>query len=350
MNTFKNLFTKTYTTSRPLVTKGLVSKNKPVPSHIRMPEYALNGQVGKSPDKFITFSGDQIPKIRKAGRLARKMVEFAVASARPGVSTDYIDALTFDEIVRHNAYPSPVNYAGFPKAICTSVNEVVCHGIPDDRVLQHGDVLSIDVSVYTEDGYHGDNCRTVIVGDQAQPASKDVGAAPGSSEDKGVAAERFAELQTARRLVLANMEALDEAIRGCEAGRYLNEIGATIEDVATAHGFTVVSHFCGHGVGPLMHMPPLVMHHRNDVRLQLQPGMVFTIEPILIEGPRDELMLWEEDGWTAATQDNSRGSQFEHQILILPSGPPEVLTSLTDDEYSLDSWKHRKRSTRRHDL
>ena len=290
--------------SRALVEKGLVSPNKPVPKHIKLPEYALNGIVPPSPSKVILYSEADIPKLRKAGKLARKMLEYACSLAKPGVTTDYIDSMVFEETIKHNAYPSPINYMKFPKSICTSVNEVVCHGIPDDRILLPGDILSIDVSIYV-DGFHGDNCGTVIVGDADKLTSEsDI---------------------IARKLVQANKDVLDLAIQGCYPGQCLSNIGNTIDTEAKKRGFQIVSHFCGHGVGRLMHMQPYVLHHQNTEKFTLVPGMVFTIEPILVEGEED-LVLWD-DNWTAATADNSRGSQFEHEILITKDGN-EILTSL----------------------
>jgi methionyl aminopeptidase len=134
-----------------------------MPSHIGGPEYAFSGRPGDSSNSIYIHSAEEVPKLRKSARLARKVLEFALSHAKPGVSTDAIDKLAHEEILKHGAYPSPMNYYGFPKSICTSVNEVVCHGIPDNRVLQEGDIISIDVSVYL-DGYHGDNCGTVVVG------------------------------------------------------------------------------------------------------------------------------------------------------------------------------------------
>lgn len=146
------------------VEKGFVSPRLSIPKHIVGPEYAINGRPGDSGNTIYIHSSEEIPKLRRSARLARKVLEFALSHAKPGVSTDAIDRLAHDEMIRNGAYPSPMNYAGFPKSICTSVNEVVCHGIPDSRVLKEGDIISIDVSLYL-DGYHGDNCGTVVVGD-----------------------------------------------------------------------------------------------------------------------------------------------------------------------------------------
>lgn len=147
------------------VKKGTVSPMLTVPKTIGYPEYAMNSRPGDSGEEVHLYQPEEFPKIRKAARLARKILEFSLAIAKPGMTTDEIDRLAHEEILKHGAYPSPLNYFGFPKSICTSVNEVVCHGIPDSRILQDGDILSIDVSVYL-DGYHGDNCGTVVVGKQ----------------------------------------------------------------------------------------------------------------------------------------------------------------------------------------
>ncbi len=156
-------FGKKFAGAQDPVLKGIVSPMRSVPSHIKGPEYATSGMPREAPNAIITYNKDHIADIRKSARLARKMLEFALSLAKPGVTTEEIDIATHAEIVKHGAYPSPINYRGFPKAICTSPNEVVCHGIPDSRALKDGDVLSIDVSLFMN-GYHGDNCGTVIVG------------------------------------------------------------------------------------------------------------------------------------------------------------------------------------------
>jgi methionyl aminopeptidase len=146
-----------------LVAKGIVSPMRDVPAHIVTPEYYRSGQPVLSSKILAKYSDDEIPKVRKAARLARKMLEFCLEKAKVGVTTEAIDRLAHEEIISHGAYPTPLNYCNFPKSICTSVNEVACHGIPDDRVLQDGDIVAIDVSLYL-DGYHGDNCGTTLVG------------------------------------------------------------------------------------------------------------------------------------------------------------------------------------------
>ena len=253
------------------------------------------GVPAKTPDEIYTYDDEYYECIRKSAKLARKMLDFAMSLVRVGISTEEIDKIVHDEIIKNNAYPSPINYNGFPKAICTSINEVVCHGIPDSRLIQEGDVISIDVSLYL-DGCHGDNCGTMIVGEGDENAKK---------------------------LVATTKEALDAAISICKPGVCLTKIGQTIQDYAHERGFRVVHEFAGHGTGPYLHMLPLVYHFSNNFKCELSPGMVFTIEPILVEGSR-KISLWK-DGWSAFTLDGGRGAQFEHEVLITESGA-EVLT------------------------
>lgn len=272
----------------------------PVKDNVVLPDHAKSGVPGGSPDFIKIYTEDAIPKVRKAARLARKMLEFANSLAKPGVTTDDIDRLTHHEIIRNGAYPTPLNYHGFPKSICSSVNEVVCHGIPDDRPLRDGDVLSIDVSLYTEDGYHGDNCGSIIVG-------------------KGD--------ESLRHLVESTKTAVDKAIAVCRPGACFSHIGGAIEEYAMSQGYSVIHEFCGHGTGTNIHMQPLVLHYRNNVRIPMHSGMVFTIEPILAQGSR-KLKHWQ-DGWTASTFDGGRAAQIEHEVLVTDEGC-EVLTILEE--------------------
>jgi methionyl aminopeptidase len=286
------------------VAKGIVSPMltvDPIRDNIFLPNHAKSGVPGESPDFITTYSEDEIPKVRKAARLARKMLEFANSLAKPGVTTDEIDRLTHHEIIRNGAYPTPLNYYGFPKSICSSVNEVVCHGIPDNRPLCDGDILSIDVSLYTKDGYHGDNCGSVIVG-------------------KGD--------ESLNHLVESTKTAVDKAIAVCRPGACFSHIGAVIDEHAKSQGLSVIHEFCGHGTGTNIHMKPLVLHYRNTVRIPMRAGMVFTIEPILVQGSR-KLRHWE-DGWTASTFDGGRAAQIEHEVLVTEDGC-EVLTIFEEE-------------------
>ncbi len=202
MKSFLNNFGKKFTGAQDPVLKGIVSPMRAVPPSIKAPEYAVSGMPREAPNAIITYNEDQIKDIRKSARLARKMLEFALSLAKPGVTTEEIDIATHQEIVKHGAYPSPINYRGFPKAICTSPNEVVCHGIPDSRPLKDGDVLSIDVSIYLN-GYHGDNCGTVIVG---KPKDE----------------ESVRLVDTAKRALMAGIET-------CRPGSLLCDIGKAVE-------------------------------------------------------------------------------------------------------------------------
>lgn len=284
------------------VEPGRVTSRRMVPSTIPYPEYAVHGQPRNSDgneNSFITFSDkEDLKKLRNSAQLARQMLDLACSLAKPGVTTEEIDIAIHNEIIRRGAYPSPINYRGFPKAICTSINEVICHGIPDNRKLLTGDIISIDVSIYFN-GFHGDNCATVIVG--GDEAGDDAG----------------------RNLVSATQDALSAAIEICKPGVCLSKIGEAIQSVAEAHNLRVVHEFMGHGTGPYLHMNPMVRHYRNKLTIPLVKGMVFTIEPILVEGSR-RITVWD-DGWTAVTVDGGRGAQFEHEILITDTGA-QILT------------------------
>ena len=212
----------------------------------------------------------------------------------------------------NGAYPSPLNYAGFPKSLCSSINEVICHGIPDDRPLKEGDIASFDVSLFFE-GFHGDNCATTIVG--GEDAMKD--------DDLGD--ERRELIITGQRLIQATQEALEVAISTCRSGFCLTEVGAAISNVADAYAYDSVQKYRGgHGIGENFHCPPFVKHYTNSDSLELDEGMVFTIEPMLTEGS-ENCTEWASDGWTVATLDGGRSAQFEHMVSITEDGA-EILT------------------------
>jgi methionyl aminopeptidase len=233
--------------------------------------------------------------MRAAGKLAAEVLNHAGSLVRPGVTTEEIDAAVHAMIVAAGAYPSPLNYGGFPKSVCTSLNECICHGIPDSTVLQDGDIVNIDVTVFL-DGHHGDTSRTFLVGT--------------------VDAE-------AQRLVDVTRQALAAAIRICRPGVPFKEIGATIHALADRHKVSTVPAFVGHGVGREFHSGPTVIHCRNNEPGVMAVGQTFTIEPMLTLGnPRER--FWA-DEWTAVTADGSWSAQFEHTLLIVPGGV-EVLT------------------------
>jgi methionyl aminopeptidase len=277
------------------VKPGKLSPTLTVPANIPRPPYALDGVVPPSPYFITVHDEDMIARMRVACKLARQVLDLACASAKVGMTTDEIDKIVHSAICAQEAYPSPLNYGGFPKSVCSSVNEVICHGIPDDREMQDGDIVSFDVSCFTG-GVHGDNCGTVALG----------------------------EVDSAgRRLIQAAQEALDAGVAACGPGRDLKNVGAAIHKVCDDYGYDTVRKYCGHGVCDHFHAPPYVQHFRNDNSVILQPGMIFTIEPMVTEGNQSSI-TWS-DNWTAATADGARAAQFEHTVLITETGV-EILT------------------------
>ncbi|HEY7744394.1 MAG TPA: type I methionyl aminopeptidase [Burkholderiales bacterium] len=245
---------------------------------------------------------DEIEKMRVAGRLAAEVLDFIAPHVKPGATTDELDRLCHDYIVDvQHTTPAPLNYAPpgyrpFPRSICTSVNHVVCHGVPGDRKLKAGDILNIDITVI-KDGYHGDTSRMFYIG---RPSIQ------------------------ARRLCEVTFECLWRGIESVLPGARLGDIGHAIQEHAEAHGYSVVREFCGHGIGRKFHEEPQVLHYgRPGVGLRLEPGMTFTIEPMINAGKPDIRQL--ADGWTVVTKDHSLSAQWEHTVLVTGSGH-EVLT------------------------
>jgi methionyl aminopeptidase len=223
--------------------------------------------------------------MRRAGRLAAETLDFIAPFIKPGVTTGELDKRCHDFILDHNAIPAPLNYRGFPKSICTSINHVVCHGIPGDKKLQNGDILNIDVTVIL-DGWHGDTNRMFYVG------------------DVGVKAKRLCDV---------TYEAMMRGIRAVRPGATLGDIGHAIQTYAESHRFSVVRDFCGHGIGRVFHDAPSVLHFgRAGSGPVLREGMFFTVEPMINAGRYEVKLL--DDGWTAVTRDRSLSAQFEHTI------------------------------------
>ena len=229
--------------------------------------------------------------MRAAGRLAAETLDMIADHVRPGVTTGTLDRLCHEFITAHNAVPAPLNYRGYPKSICTSINHVVCHGIPGERKLENGDVLNIDVTVIL-DGWHGDTSRMYAA---------------------GTASTR------ARNLIDVTYEAMLRGVRVVRPGATLGDVGYAIQAFVEGHGFSVVRDFCGHGIGRRFHEPPNVLHFgRPGEGPVLQPGMFFTIEPMVNAGRPEVKVL--EDGWTAVTRDRSLSAQFEHMIGVTGTG------------------------------
>ena len=278
------------------LTPGVISKPLSVPSAIARPEY-----VGKpSPAEFTGShikSADQVEKIRAAGKIAAEAIALVGANAKAGVTTDELDKLAHEYMVSQGAYPSTLGYRGFPKSCCTSINEVICHGIPDDTVLQDGDIMNVDITAF-KDGFHGDSNATFLIGD----VSKDVA-----------------------DLVERTKEALDRAIAVVMPGRPINVIGRTIESYAKRFNYGVVRDFTGHGIGEAFHSGLLIPHFdaAPNYSNTMEVGMVFTIEPMLTLGTH-EWDIWS-DNWTVTTKDKSITAQFEHTLVVTESGA-EILT------------------------
>ena len=244
----------------------------------------------------------EIEKMRVAGRLAAEVLEVVAPHVQAGVTTAELDRVCHDHIVRvQGAVPAPLNYHGFPKSICTSVNQQVCHGIPGDRVLRGGDIVNIDVTVI-KDGYYGDTSQMFLIGDVSVQA---------------------------RRVSQVSRECLLLGLAEVRAGASLRTIGRVIQRHAEANGCSVVREYCGHGIGREFHEDPQVLHYDDPkTSLVLQPGMTFTIEPMLNAGKRQVKVL--PDGWTVVTKDHSLSAQWEHTVLVTPEGC-EVLTLRSDE-------------------
>ena len=277
------------------VQPAAVSPVRRVPAAIARPPY-----VGRpAPEPYAgshVQSAETIERMRVAGRVAAQAMQAGADVIAPGVTTDEVDDVIHTFLLDHHAYPSTLGYRGFPKSCCTSVNEVICHGIPDARPLEGGDLVKIDVTAYL-DGVHGDNCGTYFCGDVDEPA---------------------------RLLTERTRTALDRAILAVKPGRRVNVLGRVIESYARRFGYGVVRDYTGHGVHTAFHSG-LVIPHYDEPRYDtvIEPGMTFTIEPMITLGTGDWYM-WDDD-WTVLTADGSRCAQFEHTLVVTETGA-EVLT------------------------
>lgn len=279
------------------LTPGRVTPVRPVPSGIPRPEYV--GRPAPSPHEGgDVYSPEEIERIRAAGSIAARAIEAAGAAVRPGITTDQLDVIVHEYIVGEGAYPSTVGYRGYPKSVCTSINEVICHGIPDDTELVEGDIINLDVTAF-KNGVHGDLSRTLVVG-QARPEVVD--------------------------LVTRTEEAMLRGIKAVAPGRQVNVIGRAIESYAKRFGYGVVRDYTGHGVGRTFHSGLIIPHYDSaplydDV---MEVGMVFTIEPMLTLSGSIDWDLWADD-WTVVTRDRSITAQFEHTIAVTERGA-DILT------------------------
>jgi methionyl aminopeptidase len=278
------------TTLRP----GRVSPMRQVPAQITRPEY-----VGKKHPRIgepNVKDAKTIDAMRVAGRIAALALAEVGKHVEPGVTTDELDRIGHDFLVDHGAYPSTLGYRGYPKSLCSSLNEVICHGIPDDTVVADGDIVNIDITAFIG-GVHGDTNATFLAGDVDEES---------------------------RQLVERTHEATMRGIKAVAPGRALNVIGRVIESYARRFGYGVVRDFTGHGIGRTFHSGLIVPHYDDpDADMVMEPGMTFTIEPMLTLGTID-YDVWP-DGWTAVTKDRRRTAQFEHTVLVTDSGH-EILT------------------------
>ncbi|KAJ2725335.1 hypothetical protein GGI07_001343 [Coemansia sp. Benny D115] len=291
--TFSRLVPQTLVPNKPVPKEPSVDL---VPAHIKRPPYARTGQVPEWPTEIPTLGTEEIKRLRRASHLARDALALGGSLVKAGVTTEEIDLAVHRFIVERGGYPSCLNYMGFPKSICTSVNNIIAHGIPDQRRLVAGDMINLDVTVYL-DGFHGDTSAMFCVEHVDEPG---------------------------QLLIDVTREALDLAIQLCGPGVPFKAIGDAIEDLAGQHGFSVSADLTGHGVGKEFHQNPLIFHHRNDEPGEMAPGMAFTIEPILCQGSADSLM-WP-DGWTISTTDGGRSAQYEHTVVVTQDGV-DVLTA-----------------------
>ena len=282
-------------TAASTVQPAVISPRRPVPAHIPRPEYVDRA----TPEKFTgseVKDAETIERMRVAGRLAAQARELVGSHVVPGVTTDELDRIGHEFLCDNGAYPSTLGYRGFPKSLCSSVNEVICHGIPDSRVVEDGDIVNIDITAFIG-GVHGDTNATFLAGDVDEES---------------------------RLLVERTREALDRAIKAVRPGRRINVIGRVIESYARRFGYGVVRDFTGHGIGTAFHSGLIVPHYDDDYfSTEIQAGMTFTIEPMLNLGTHDYDM-WD-DGWTVVTKDRKRSAQFEHTLLVTETGA-EVLT------------------------
>ncbi len=279
------------------VMQGTISPMRYVPDHIAKPPYAASGNVPGTRESAVK-SPEVIERMRVAGKAASEILAKAGELVRPGITTEEIDIFVHDLTIEMGGYPSPLNYHGYPKSLCTSVNEVICHGIPDSRVLEDGDIVNLDVTIFLN-GVHGDTNATFAVGNI-------------SDDDK--------------KLMRVTEECLWKAIEVVKPGMLINELGRAIQIHAHENNFGVIRMFTGHGIGETFHTEPQVLHYYDKFdSTMIREGMTFTIEPMITASGETGHKTWK-DQWTAVTADFSRTAQYEHTMVVTADGV-EVLTA-----------------------
>lgn len=299
----------TYPYTGPLRPVYPLSPYREIPKSIPHPDYWKDGiphseQTFKGRTKINVLDKEAQGAMRKVCRFGREVLDIAARAAVPGVTTDHIDKIVHEACIERESYPSPLNYGHFPKSVCTSVNEVICHGIPDQRVLVDGDILNIDISLY-HGGYHADLNETYYIGDKAKSDPDSV------------------------RVVEAARQCLEEAIKLVKPGALYRDYGNVIEKHAKSQNCSVVKTYCGHGVNSLFHGAPSIPHYaKNKAVGAAKEGVCFTIEPMIALGTHKD-KTWPDD-WTSVTQDGKKTAQFEHTLLVTADGV-EVLTARLPD-------------------
>lgn len=285
------------------LTPGKPTPIRKVPASIERPEYAWKDDVQENVGEPLIQTVETIERMRETSKIAANALAVAGAAVKPGVTTDEIDRVAHEFMCDHGAYPSTLGYRGFEKSCCVSLNEIVCHGIPDTTVIQEGDIVNIDVTAY-KNGVHGDTNATFLAGEVSQEH---------------------------RDLVERTYKATMRGIKAAKPGREINVIGRVIESYAKRFGYNVVTDFTGHGVGTTFHNGLVVLHYDSDAyRDVLEPGMTLTVEPMINLGGL-EYDIWD-DGWTVQNRDGEYTAQFEHTIVITDDGN-EILT-IPDEQYA----------------
>lgn len=293
-----------------------ITPMRTVPDSIEKPDYSKHPEgISKCEEdvahskEIPVYNDHDIDEMRKAGKIGRLVLDTIHKAVAIGVTTDELDVICHETTIENDCYPSPLNYYKFPKSVCTSVNEVICHGIPDRRPLENGDILDVDVTIFHK-GYHADLNETYLIGD----CDKD-----------------------SIHLVKSAYEALMKAIEICKPGAHYSDIGNLIGKYIEKQGLSVVKTYCGHGVCKLFHTTPNVPHYKNNkANGIMRPGHIFTIEPMINQGIYRDI-TWD-DNWTAVTEDGKRSAQFEHTLLITEDGC-EVLTARNESSPILEIFK-----------
>ena len=284
--------------TRSPLTPGNPTPIRTVPAHIERPEYVWKDEVQENVGEPWIQSAEVIEKMRDTSRIAAEALREAGAAVAPGITTDELDRIAHEYMLDHGAYPSTLGYRQYPKSTCISLNEIICHGIPDSTVVEEGDIVNIDVTAF-KNGVHGDTNATFIAGE--------------ASEEHALLVER-------------TEQAMWRGIKAVKPGREINVIGRVIESYAKRFGYNVVRDFTGHGVGPTFHNGLVILHHDNQRdHTILEPGMTLTIEPMINLGTL-EYDMWDDD-WTVQTKDKKWSAQFEHTLVVTDDGC-EVLTAL----------------------